>query len=78
MARDVLEGSASGVIQRTTQECEKWLSVLEKTGANCVPASEESDADKLLSLVHEILHAFEENDPTPMLPGRPNALATKP
>jgi hypothetical protein len=44
----------------------------------CAAASEESDADKLLSLVHEILHAFEENDPTPMLPGRPNALATKP
>jgi len=44
----------------------------------CAAATEESDADKLLSLVHEILRAFEEGDRKQMLPNRSDAFAPKP
>ena len=43
----------------------------------CAAASEESDAEKLLSLVHEILRAFDESDRKPMLPNRADAFAPK-
>ncbi len=32
----------------------------------CAAASEESDAEKLLSLVHQILRAFDDGDQKPM------------